>query len=74
MQSSIDLMLQKFEGILKRKKGKLRGHHHKVHQKFAKKDVANPNKSIFDRDWDTIPIDAADVIKYEKSRIKKHGS
>jgi ribosomal subunit interface protein len=74
LHSSIDILLGKLETSLKRKKEKLKGHHHKLHQKFADKNIVNnKSKSIFDRDWDMIPIDAEDVIKFEKARTKKYG-
>jgi ribosome-associated translation inhibitor RaiA len=72
-QSSVDLMLAKFEKTLKRKKEKLKGHNNKLNQKFSDKNVMKNSKSIFDRDWDAIPVDADDIVKYEKARLKKYG-
>ena len=69
--SCIDFMVDKIAIQLKKAKGKIEDKHQKI---AANKEVEiNINQLFFDQDWDLIPIDADDLVKYEKARIKKYG-
>lgn len=65
MYGSVDLMLNKLETQLKRQKEKLKNHKTKDNIRNLKtKEV------ISEDDCDSIPVDADDLIKYEKAKAK----
>ena len=61
MYASLDLMLDKLEGQLKKQKEKLKNHKHQHNVKDL------PIKETED-DWEAVPVDAADLLKYEKAK------
>ncbi len=63
MYASIDLVTDKVDAVLKRQKEKLK--QHKFTQNIRQL-VAEDNSG--EEDCDAIPIDAADLLKYEKAR------
>jgi putative sigma-54 modulation protein len=66
MYGTIDLLVDKMETQLKRKKEKLKKH------KF-KDNIRQIRPSLDSEDWDSAPIDAEDLIKYERARQKAIG-
>ena len=65
--SCIDFLIDKAEKKLK-----------KIKEKFKNKNKNNNKKEqlnelFFDQDWELIPIDAEDIIKYKKTKNKKYG-
>ena len=63
MYGSIDLLVDKMETQLKRKKEKLKKH------KF-KDNIHQIRPAADSDDWDAAPIDAEDLIKFERARQK----
>lgn len=59
MYGSVDHMIDKMVTQLKRKKEKLKDH---KHQRFAEPFASVANGD----DYDAMPIDAADIVKFEK--------
>lgn len=66
LHNTLDLMLDKLEIQLKKQKEKLKNHKHPEESNIRHLKVVQ-NQSPTE-DWDSIPIDAEDVIKYEKIR------
>ena len=69
MYGSVDLVVDKLAGKLKKHKDRLKNH----------KKVSNlktlPVRQVWDElDADAVPIDAEDLIKYELARRAKHAS
>ena len=69
--SSIDLVIDKIGVIMKRKKEKLKNHKKSNNRK--RKQVLSFPKSIDETECDDIPVDAGDLIKYEKKRKQLFG-
>lgn len=59
MYASVDRMIDKMVTQLKKKKEKLKDHKHQKSQELFALPYA-------DDDFDAIPIDAADIVKFEK--------
>lgn len=71
---AVDSVVQKIHSILKKKKDKITNHRRKI--KKLEKYKETPFLDIYNKDWDMIPIDAEDIIKYENTKngkIKKPG-
>lgn len=66
MYGAVNLMVDKLERLLKRQKEKLKKHRFKNNVRDLK--LANTKEKF---DCDAVPIDAADLIKYEQARLKK---
>jgi putative sigma-54 modulation protein len=66
MYASIDLLVDKMETQLKRKKEKLKKH------KF-KDNIHQIRPALDSDDWDSAPIEAEDLIKFERARQKASG-
>lgn len=65
--TSLDMMLAKLEIQLKKQKEKI-----KNHKKHDEKETIRHLRLVMNEspseDWDSAPVDAGDIIKYEKSR------
>ncbi|MBF0440917.1 MAG: ribosome-associated translation inhibitor RaiA [Oligoflexales bacterium] len=65
MYGSVDKLLDKLTVQLKKKKEKLKGHQRPNRSnRYADKNSGNSSEI----DYDTVEIDAEDIIKYEKAR------
>lgn len=68
MYASIDLLAEKLETKLKKQKEKLK--RHKFHSNLKTltfEDVGSKD------DWDTVEVDAADLVKFERARHRAFG-
>ena len=68
MHSAIDFLLDKLDIQLRKHKEKLK--HHKTPDRFRLKLVPTHIEASKD-DCDSVPVDAEDVLKYEKARLAK---
>lgn len=68
MYSSIDMVVDKLDQKLRRVKEKLK--HHKNNHNIR---YLNSRQKSSYQDCDSVPVDAADLIKYEKARIRQFG-
>lgn len=66
LYNALDIALEKLEAQLKKQKEKIKRHKFPEGSNIRHLRLV-PNEASSD-DWDSIPIDAADLIKYEKSR------
>ena len=67
---AVDLLLHKLEAQLKRKKEKLKKHHTKGKKPtFMSLAIDNENPNTVE--CDDLPIDAEDLLKYEKGKSKQ---
>lgn len=64
MYSSVDLMVLKLEAKLRKQKERLKNHKFKNNLRHLKPKKENES-------WDSSPIDAEDIIKYEQARMKR---
>lgn len=63
MYGTIDLLVDKLEIQLKRQKEKLKSHKHQIGLHHLQlKEVTS------DEDYETVPVDAKDLLKFEKAR------
>ncbi len=67
MYGSIDLLTDKLDAVLKKQKEKL-----KQHKSSANIRLLKTEDFIDEADCDSIPVDATDLLKYEKAKIN-HG-
>ena len=67
MYGSVDLMVHKLETQLKKQKEKLKKH------KFSKDNLRflETSEPISIEDCDSVPVDADDLLKYEKAKSKQ---
>ncbi len=65
--SAIDAMLAKLEVQLKKQKEKLKRHKFPEQQTLRHLYLVNGQDTLSE-DWDMVPMDADDVIKFEKAR------
>jgi putative sigma-54 modulation protein len=68
MYSSVDLLSDKLYAQLVKQKEKLKNHKNAVNLKSLK-TVSVPSPE----DSDSVPVDADDVLKYERARKRAHG-
>ena len=65
MYGSVDILIDKLEGQLKRQKEKLKHHKHTHNIRMLK-----PKEYVSNDDCDSIPVDAGDLIKFERAKSK----
>jgi len=65
--NALDSVLAKLDGQLKKQKEKLKRHKFPEADNIVRHLRLVSSESSMD-DWDSVPVDAADVIKYEKAR------
>jgi len=68
MYATVDLLLAKLEAQLKRQKEKLK--RHKFQQTLRQLEAED---YVSKDDCDSIPVDAGDLLKYEKARVRSYG-
>lgn len=68
MYASVDLVIDKLEAQLKRRKERLKKHKNNHNVKFMA-----PQEPLDKEDCDNVPVDAADLLKYEKARARASG-
>lgn len=68
MYGSVDLLLDKLEVQLKRQKDKLKRPKYTHNIRDLK-----PKEYVSKEDCDSVPVDADDLIKYEKARTRSYG-
>ena len=72
MQSSIDIILHKLQNLMYKNKDKMIHRYHNRNKKFRKENfIHDMYQSELERDWETLSIDAEDIIKFEKAKSKK---
>ena len=69
LYSTLDLMLAKLETQLKKQKEKLKRHKYPEEANLRHLQIVRSEED----DWETLPVDAGDLIKYEKSRHRSNG-
>jgi ribosomal subunit interface protein len=67
LHNTFDLMLDKLEIQLRKQKEKIKRHKY-PEEKAIRHLKLVASDDLPSEDWDSIPIDAADVVKYEKAR------
>ena len=65
--SALDLMLAKLEIQLKKQKEKIKRHKYSENENIRYLRLV-PSEGSEEDDWDTIPVDAEDLIKFENAR------
>lgn len=73
LYSTFDMVLAKLESQLKRQKEKLKNHKHPETIRHLQ-IVRNEEDLGEEGDWDEIPVDAGDIIKYERARHRLNAS
>lgn len=67
LHNALDIMLDKLDVQLKKQKEKIKRHKYPEKSNIRHLRLVPTPAELMD-DWDSVPIDAEDVIKYEKAR------
>ena len=68
--TSTDIMLHKLQHIMHKKKDKLI-HRHKNHKSKKMHFSDYVFGSEIEKDWEMLPLDAEDIIKFERAKLKR---